>query len=234
MVINNPISNHNIHMGMTQTSPEEYDQIIDCTIPKYRQLIDECLDVVSHSDVDVKDWVDVGAGTGNMVMVARDTFPDAKYVLLDLSKDMLALAKFKLGDANMRYVWGSSDNMGLMDSSADVVTCIQSNHYYDDAGHADVLSECYRILRPGGILITTENVGARTEYGRKIQRARLRDFLLANGRNEDDAEMFLDRYGVEYKPRSVDEHIRLLEEAGFHDVEVFWMSSSQIGLSATR
>ena len=46
--------------------------------------------------------------------------------------------------------------------------------------------------------------------------------------------MFLDRYGVEYKPRSVDEHIRLLEEAGFHDVEVFWMSSSQIGLSATR
>lgn len=219
---------------MTQPSPEEYDQLIDCTIPKYRQLIDECLDVVSHSDVVVKDWVDVGAGTGNMVMIARDVFPDAKYVLLDLSKDMLALAKFKLGDANIRYVWGSSDNMGLTDSSTDVVTCIQSNHYYDDAGHAAVLSECFRILRPGGILICTENVGARTEYGRKIQRARLRDFLLANGRNESEAEMFLDRYGVEYNPRSVDEHIRLLEEVGFHNVEVFWMSSAQIGLSATR
>ena len=219
---------------MIQPLPEEYDQIIDCAIPKYRQLIDECLDVVTHSDVTVRDWVDVGAGTGNMVFAARNKFPDAKYVLLDLSNDMLALAKFKLGDANMRYVWGSSDNMGLMDSCTDIVTCIQSNHYYDDVGHAAVLSECYRILRPGGLFITTENVGTRTEYGRKIQRARLRDFLLKNGNNEEDTEAFLDRYGVEFNPRSVDEHIRLLEEAGFHNIEVFWMSSSQIGLSATR
>ncbi|MDD7423755.1 MAG: class I SAM-dependent methyltransferase [Candidatus Methanomethylophilaceae archaeon] len=219
---------------MTQPSPEQYDQMIDFTIPKYRQLVDECLDVVVHSGVKVNDWIDVGSGTGNMVMTARTVYPDAKYVLLDLSKDMLALAKFKLGDANMRYVWGSSDNMGVVDSSADVVTCIQSNHYYDDAGHANVLAECHRILRPGGILITTENVGARTEAGRKIQRSRLKSFLLENGRNEEEAETFLDRYGVEYKPRSVDEHIRLLEEAGFRDVEVFWMSSAQIGLSATR
>ncbi|MGN1044934.1 MAG: class I SAM-dependent methyltransferase [Candidatus Methanomethylophilaceae archaeon] len=219
---------------MTQPSPEQYDQMIDFTIPKYRQLVDECLDVVVHSGVEVNDWIDVGSGTGNMVMTARTVYPDAKYVLLDLSKDMLALAKFKLGDANMRYVWGSSDNMGVVDSSADVVTCIQSNHYYDDAGHANVLSECHRILRPGGILITTENVGARTEAGRRIQRARLKTFLLENGRDEEEAEAFLNRYGVEYNPRPVDEHIRLLEEAGFHDVEVFWVSSAQVGLSATR
>lgn len=219
---------------MDRSSPERYDKTVDCAIPKYRQLVSECLDVVIHSGIDVMDWVDVGSGTGNMVMTAREAFPDVRYVLLDLSEDMLAFAKFKLGDANMRYVWGSSDNMGLNDSSADVVTCIQSNHYYDDEGHANVLSECYRVLRPGGLLITTENIGSRTANGRKVQRARLKSFLLSNGWDAEDTEALLNRYGVEFKPRPVDEHIHLLEDAGFHDVEVFWVSSSQVGLSATR
>ena len=45
-------------------SPEEYDARIRATIPRYDSLLADSLDVAVHSGVDIKYWVDVGAGTG--------------------------------------------------------------------------------------------------------------------------------------------------------------------------
>lgn len=214
-------------------SPEEYDARIRKTIPQYDMLLDDALDVAVHAGIEVRYWVDVGAGTGNMAIKALSRFPRAKFTLLDISSEMLALAKRKMG-SDSSYVHGSSDRMKIPDMSADVVTCIQSNHYYDEEGHAKVLSECFRILRPGGMLIVSENVASRFEAGYKVARARLKDFLIDGGRTEDEAEQFLDRYGVEYHPHTVDEHLRLLESAGFEDAEVFFYSYGQAGFFAFR
>ena len=226
--------------------PEEYDARIRATIPRYDGLLADALDVAVHSGIEIKYWVDVGAGTGNMAIMAMARFPKAKFTLLDISSDMpkftlldissdmLSVARSKAGEERTAYVHGSSDKMNINDQTADVVTCIQSNHYYDEAGHAKVLEECYRILRPGGLIIVTENVATRTEKGYAILRARLKDYLTEKGRSDNAAEGYLDRYGTEFHPHTVEENIRLMEEAGFSDVEVFFYNYGQIGLYGFR
>ena len=215
-------------------SPEEYDAKIRSTIPRYDALLSDALDVAVHSGVDVKYWVDVGAGTGNMAIMAMARFPKAKFTLLDISSDMLSVAKSKAGEERTVYVHGSSDRMKIADQSADVVTCIQSNHYYEEDGHAKVLEECYRILRPGGLLIVSENVASRTEGGYRLARSRIKSYLVEKGDTDEAAEKYLDRYGTEYHPHTVEQHIKLLEDAGFRDVEVFFYNYGQAGFFAFR
>ncbi len=215
-------------------SAEEYDARIRSTIPRYDALLADALDVAVHSGVEVKYWVDVGAGTGNMAIMAMARFPKAKFTLLDISSDMLSVAKSKAGEERTVYVHGSSDKMKIADQTADVVTCIQSNHYYEEEGHAKVLEECYRILRPGGLIIVTENVATRTDRGYGILRSRLKDYLTEKGRSDNAAEGYLDRYGTEFHPHTVEQHLKLMEDAGFTDVEVFYYNYGQIGLYGFR
>ena len=227
--------NCQIHMSEEQLpSPEEYDARIRATIPRYDGLLADALDVAVHSGVDVKYWVDVGAGTGNMAIMAMARFPKAKFTLLDISSDMLSVAKIKAGEDRTAYVHGSSDKMNIADQSADVVSCIQSNHYYDEGGHAKVLEECYRILRPGGLIIVSENVATRTETGYGILRSRLKSYLTDKGRSDNAAEGYLDRYGTEFHPHTAEQHIKLMEDAGFTDVEIFFYNYGQIGLYGFR
>ena len=218
----------------THPSPEEYDAKIRNTIPRYDSLLFDALDVAVYSGIDVKYWVDVGSGTGNMAIMAMARFPKAKFTLLDISSDMLSVARRKAGSERTAYVNSSSDCMKIASGTADVVSCIQSNHYYDEVGHADVLKECYRILRPGGMIIVSENVASRTDEGYRIARARLKNYLVEKGRSETAAEQYLDRYGKEFHPHTAEEHIKLLEEAGFSDIEIFFYSYGQIGLYAFR
>ena len=56
-------------------SPEEYDARIRATIPRYDSLLADSLDVAVHSGVDIRYWVDVGAGTGNMAIMAMSLVP---------------------------------------------------------------------------------------------------------------------------------------------------------------
>lgn len=214
-------------------TPEEYDTNIRRSVPRYDAILGDVIDVVAHSGVKVERWVDVGSGTGNLVLLAMRRFPSTRFTLLDISSEMLAVAGRKVG-SDRKCVCGSSDRMDLPDCSADVVTCVQSNHYYDEDGRRRALSECFRILRPGGMAIITEHVAPRSEKGYEIARARQKGFLLDNCRTEEEAEAYLGRYGTEYFPLSAEKHIAVLEEAGFTDVEVFFYSYGQVGLFGFR
>lgn len=214
-------------------TPEEYDTNIRRSVPRYDAMLGDVVDVVAHSGVKVERWVDVGSGTGNLVLLAMRKFPSSRFTLLDISSEMLAVAGRKVG-SDRGYVCGSSDRMDLPDSIADVVSCVQSNHYYDAEGRERALSECHRILRPGGMVIVTEHVAPLSGKGYEITRARQKDFLLDNCRSDSEAEVYLDRYGTEYFPLTVTQHIEVMKKAGFTDVEVFYYSYGQVGLFGFR
>jgi arsenite methyltransferase len=96
--------------------------------------------------------LDLGSGGGiDVLLSARRVSPAGKAYGLDMTDEMLALAeenKRKSGLTNVEFLKGEIENIPLPDSSVDVVI---SNCVINLSADKDrVLSEAFRVLKPGG------------------------------------------------------------------------------------
>jgi len=63
---------------------------------------------------------------------------------------------------------------------------------------------------------------------------RWEDYQINQGKTPVEAKAYINRYGNEYFPISVTQHIQLLNEVGFDTVEVLWVSYMQSGFFAIK
>jgi arsenite methyltransferase len=96
--------------------------------------------------------LDLGSGGGiDVLLSARRVGPAGKAYGLDMTDDMLALAREnqrKAGVENVEFLKGEIEHIPLADSSVDVII---SNCVINLSGDKDqVLREAFRVLKPGG------------------------------------------------------------------------------------
>src|SRR6202046_2670557 len=96
--------------------------------------------------------LDLGSGGGiDVLLSARRVGPTGKAYGLDMTDDMLALAREnqrQAGATNVEFLKGEIENIPLPDGSVDVVI---SNCVINLSGDKSrVLREAFRVLRPGG------------------------------------------------------------------------------------
>ena len=77
-------------------------------------------------------------------------WPEGEYRGVDLSPEMVAIAREKLGRAAL-VVQGDSEHLPVPDGWAQVVVCSDSFHHYPDPEAA--LGEFHRVLQPGGTVL---------------------------------------------------------------------------------
>jgi ubiquinone/menaquinone biosynthesis C-methylase UbiE len=91
--------------------------------------------------------IDLGCGTG---ISTRYWSARAKYVVgIDPTADMLNQARVQTSSTNTVYVGGFSQQVGLKNNCADILTISQAFHWMEPVS---TLAEVARILRPGGVL----------------------------------------------------------------------------------
>jgi SAM-dependent methyltransferase len=96
--------------------------------------------------------LDLGSGGGiDVLLSARRVGPTGKAYGLDMTDDMLALAREnqrKAGQENVEFLRGEIENIPLAENSVDVVI---SNCVINLSADKDrVLREAFRVLKPGG------------------------------------------------------------------------------------
>lgn len=93
--------------------------------------------------------LEVGAGTGRHLQHVRHRFD--RYVMTDLSADMLALARYRYRDcAGLQFETADATNLSYPDASFDRVISIYNLEHLPQPHH--VLREWRRVLKPGGTL----------------------------------------------------------------------------------
>ena len=96
------------------------------------------------------DVLDVGCGTGAVLELLHEKYPEAHYVGLDLTPDMIAVAQAK-NLANVEFVVGDAEDLPFADESFDAVLSSNSFHHYPNP--EKFFAGVRRVLRPGGRLI---------------------------------------------------------------------------------
>ena len=130
---------------------KEYDENETVYYSKFPKV--SCRDVAKKLELyDYENLLDVGCGTGFLIELLKNQ-KDAQYYGLDLSPEMIKVAKSKFSEG-VNLVEGSADNLPYPDNTFDIVCCVQSFHHYPYPEKA--MEEAYRVLKSDGLYILSD------------------------------------------------------------------------------
>ncbi|TXT58120.1 MAG: hypothetical protein BAJALOKI1v1_1750008 [Promethearchaeota archaeon] len=99
--------------------------------------------------------VDLGCGSGNLIVQLAKNFPDQSIIGVDISQEMLNAAKKRVErevpSRGIEFKKGSSQSLPFPDNSVDFLISSLSLHHWLDP--LEALNEIFRVLQKGGSLI---------------------------------------------------------------------------------
>ena len=101
--------------------------------------------------------IDVGCGTGHLVISIKKKFPGLDVRGLDINRDMIDTARHnseKVFPGGNYFDLGDVHSLPYEDGFFDIIVSSLSLHHWDDAAKA--LSEIRRVLAPGGKLLLVD------------------------------------------------------------------------------
>jgi ubiquinone/menaquinone biosynthesis C-methylase UbiE len=105
--------------------------------------------------------LDVATGTSRLPLaLCKQPLFRGQIIALDNARRMLQVATEYVRDYRDRitWVWQHAVPLPFDDHTFDLVTCLEAFEFMPST--RDALSECVRVLKPGGLLLVTNRVGS--------------------------------------------------------------------------
>lgn len=125
--------------------------------------------------------LDVATGTGRVPLaLARHEGFAGHTIGVDLSRKMLHHAfKNIYPYDSATFIWCPAERLPFPDNTFDVVTCLEALEFMTNP--PAVVKEMVRVLRPGGLLLTSQRVNTKLMPGKTWTSGQLQDVLKASG-----------------------------------------------------
>jgi tRNA (cmo5U34)-methyltransferase len=131
-------------MGQFHFHPEEYIALMESELPDYYRLQDE---TAAATGAGASRLLELGTGTGETALRVLARHPGASLVGVDVSEDMLAVARERLPGADLRVARLEDP---LPDGPFDLAFSALAIHHLDGPGKAELFRRVAAVLGNGG------------------------------------------------------------------------------------
>jgi tRNA (cmo5U34)-methyltransferase len=199
-----------------------FDSGILKSVPHYQQMIGVIIAMLPFSRQSKVDLIDIGTGTGNIAYNLKTAFPHSRLACLDLSPNMLAVAKKKLARfTGVEYI--EADAMAYkFDRKYDaIVSSLTLHHLESDADKHAFHKKAFKALKSGGFFINADIIVAPDKKMQGVNLAKWKAHILKSSSPAFVADRYK-KYRAEDRPAVLLNELDSLRKCGFHAVEVFW------------
>jgi ubiquinone/menaquinone biosynthesis C-methylase UbiE len=110
----------------------------------YHQVLEE------HLSQAPQNIVDIGCSVGMSTVAMQSVYPQAQIIGVDLSPYFLAVANYRHGGENIKWVHAAAEQTNLPAASYDLVSLFLICHELPQTATLEIFQEARRLLKPGG------------------------------------------------------------------------------------
>ncbi len=199
---------------------EEYDSLIRRAVPRYDEMLER---LVTYLPETAERVLELGCGTGNLTLRLLERYPAARIVTVDASPELLELTRQRAGQDAERLESRCErfEEFQSAEGSHDLVVSSISLHHVVDKG--PVYQGLARALAPGGhFLFSDELKGANARLHGINWEVWLAFCRRDGGCTPEELRGLVEHAEAHDHFTSLTEHLRLLEDAGFVDLDCLW------------
>jgi tRNA (cmo5U34)-methyltransferase len=204
------------------TAAWDYDRSRRQLVPGFDEFYGALLESVPFAEEREIKVLDLGAGTGLLSAMVAGKFPRARVTLVDLSVEMLRVARRRIAGGPGRFEFRTMDYarkpLPRRDGGYDLVVSALSIHHLTHGDKKELFGKVRRLLAVGGYFVNADQIVGDTPE----EEARFRDWWLGRvreaGISEKDLGAALLRMRAD-KNATLADQLLWLREAGFGEVD---------------
>jgi tRNA (cmo5U34)-methyltransferase len=211
----------------------EYDSLREFVIPDLQQFYTIAVWAAESSAPDPS-ILDIGAGTGLLSALILQKFPGAQMTLLDISENMLEIARKRFaGRKDITYIV-SDYRQGIPVGPYDMVCSALSIHHLTLEDKRCLFGRIFSALKPDGLFVNADQADGDTPYFRKRFLEYWDEFLNNGPMNDVEHAEILKRRDTLDRNEKLSVQLNWLQESGFSDVDVVYRNRTFIVIVARK
>ncbi len=212
---------------------ENFDKQVQKNIPCYNEMLEALINAIPDDKEELK-ILDLGCGTGNITQKVLERFPHARVTCLDLSENMIEIAKYKLSEYEIEYIVGDFTEVELTKKYDAIVSSLALHHIPNDEEKEKMYKSIYEALENRGVFYNADVIKANSQYNEKLNsQISVRD-MKENGVTEKEITEHKGKRDANDIPTTLYNHIKMLDNVGFREIDVIWKYYSNAVYGGTK
>lgn len=199
---------------------EAFDTVIKNLIPYYEQMVLAVINSIPFNSQERISVLDLGCGTGTIANAVKIAYPDSIITCVDISDKMLNVASGKIPDAI--FIESDFYNFVFPQKYNVIVSSLALHHLVTKTDKLDFYHKIYDGLNASGVFINADVVLASTDSLQDVYMTQWKNFMLRNVTSFEVENKWIPSYHTEDRPISMLEHLCMLKETGFDNMDIVW------------
>jgi tRNA (cmo5U34)-methyltransferase len=205
---------------------KDYDSARKQLIPCFDEFYGIALDVLPFQEEDTIKVLDLGAGTGLFSYLVSQRYPNAEFVLYDVSQAMLEEAKVRFSSCESKVEYVSKDYAAEpIEGQYDLIISALSVHHLTDVEKERLFNNIYSHLNHYGMFINSDQVLGDTPLIEQFYRNKWLKQVKEKGVTDSSLALALERM-KEDKMSTLSQQLMWLKNAKFSEVNCWYKNYS--------